>query len=56
MAALPAGSRGLPKPSVAICHQATTLGRAKLTKRIGALPAERLSDLESGIRATINLD
>jgi len=46
----------LPEPSVAICHQAATLGRAKPTKRIGALPAERLSDLESGIRAVMDLD
>ncbi|MDX2150994.1 MAG: type II toxin-antitoxin system PemK/MazF family toxin [Bryobacteraceae bacterium] len=54
--ALPAGSSGLPKPSVAICHQVTTLDRAKLTKRIGALPLELLIAVESGLRAAMDLE
>src|SRR5437867_13190948 len=31
------GAGGLPKASVAICHQVTTLDRPKLTQRIGLL-------------------
>ena len=34
------GSGGLRQESVALCHQVTTLDRAKLTKRVGALPSE----------------
>src|SRR5262249_35785396 len=30
---LPAGLGGLPRPSIALCHQVTTLDRAKLTER-----------------------
>jgi mRNA interferase MazF len=52
---LPAGA-GLSKGSVAVCHQVTTLDRAKLTKRIGALPVELLQELESGLRAAMDLD
>ena len=37
---LPGGSAGLPKASFAVCHQVTTLDRAKLTKKVGALPSE----------------
>jgi mRNA interferase MazF len=32
---LPQGAAGLSKDSVALCHQVTTLDRAKLTQRIG---------------------
>ncbi|MBN8734069.1 MAG: type II toxin-antitoxin system PemK/MazF family toxin [Acidobacteria bacterium] len=53
---LPAGSCGLPKPSLALCHQVTTLDRAKLTKRIGALPPPLFTDLENGLRAAMDLD
>jgi mRNA interferase MazF len=40
--ALPAGAAGLSKSSIAVCHQVTTLDRAKLTRRIGVLPVEYL--------------
>jgi mRNA interferase MazF len=53
---LPAVAGGLAKPSVAVCHQVTTLDRAKLTKRIGALPATHLREVEAGIRAAMDLD
>jgi mRNA interferase MazF len=53
---LPAGTAGLSKPSVAVCHQVTTLDRAKFTKRIGALPASFLSEVEEGLRAAMDLD
>jgi len=38
--------------SIAVCHQVTTLDRAKLTRRIGSLPR----DVEEGIRAAMDLD
>ena len=39
---LPGGTGGLRKTSLAVCHQVTTLDRAKLTKRFGPLPYESL--------------
>jgi mRNA-degrading endonuclease toxin of MazEF toxin-antitoxin module len=53
---LSAGVGGLSKPSVAVCQQVTTLDRAKLMKRIGALPAELLREVEAGLRAATDLD
>ena len=53
---IPAGSGGLPKTSFAVCHQVTTLDRAKLTRRIGALPAETLAEVELGLKAAMDLD
>jgi mRNA-degrading endonuclease toxin of MazEF toxin-antitoxin module len=41
---------------VALCHQVTTLERAKLTKRIGGPPVELLMEVESGLRAAMDLD
>jgi mRNA interferase MazF len=53
--ALPVGTAGLPAASAALCHQITTLDRAKLVERIGALPAEQLAGLEAGLRAALDL-
>lgn len=53
---LPAGAAGLTKASVAVCHQVTTLDRAKLTKRIGGLTVELLTEVEGGLRAAMDLD
>ena len=53
---LSGGTAGLPKASFAVCHQITTLDRAKLTKRIGSMPVESLREIEEGIRAAIDLD
>ena len=53
---IPAGLGGLARTSFAVCHQVTTLDRAKLTRRIGALPAEILEDLEDGLKAAMDLD
>ena len=50
------GATGLPKTSFAVCHQVTTLDRAKLTKRIGALPPAVLSEVEGGLKAAMDLD
>jgi len=52
----PAGAAGLPRPSVAVCHQVTTLDRAKLTKRIGVLPVDLLREVDSGLQAAMDLD
>ena len=53
---VPAGVAGLTKASVAICHQVTTLDRAKLTTRIGLLPAELLRDVEGALKGAFDLD
>jgi mRNA-degrading endonuclease toxin of MazEF toxin-antitoxin module len=53
---IPGGVAGLPKTGVAVCHQVTTLDRAKLNKRIGILSADLLSDVEGGLKAALDLD
>jgi mRNA interferase MazF len=47
---------GLPKRSFAVCHQVTTLDRAKLTKRAGSLPPDPLREVEEGLKAAMDLD
>lgn len=54
--AIPGAVAGLPKDSLAVCHQVTTLDRAKLTKRIGVLPSAILREVERGLTAAMNLD
>ncbi len=54
--AVPGGVAGLSKPSVAVCHQVTTLDRAKPTRKIGALSADLLGELERGLEAAMDLD
>src|SRR5216684_3733588 len=56
VAEIPDGAAGLPKTSFAVCHQVTTLDRAKLTKRIGSLPSEVLREVEGGLKAALDLD
>ena len=53
---IPGSAGGLPKASFAICHQVTTLDRAKLARRIGALPPEVLREVEGGLKAAMDLD
>jgi mRNA interferase MazF len=53
---MPGGATGLSKGGVAVCHQVTTLDRAKLTKRIGALPPDVLREMEGGLKAAMDLD
>ncbi|MFN7987722.1 MAG: type II toxin-antitoxin system PemK/MazF family toxin [Thermoanaerobaculia bacterium] len=52
---LPAGAGGLSKASVALCHQVTTLDRAKLTRRLGALAPGDLERLAVGLKAALDL-
>ncbi|MGA1997677.1 MAG: type II toxin-antitoxin system PemK/MazF family toxin [Bryobacteraceae bacterium] len=53
---IPGGAAGLPKTSFAVCHQVTTLDRAKLTRRLGSLPPEFLGVVEEGLRAALDLE
>lgn len=53
---LPSGAAGLPMTSFAVCHQVTTLDRAKLTKRVGTLPSDFLREVEGGLKAAMDLD
>lgn len=52
---IPDGAGGLRGDGVAVCHQLTTLDRAKLTRRLGALPPEVLASVEAGVRAALDL-
>ncbi|HEX2687671.1 MAG TPA: type II toxin-antitoxin system PemK/MazF family toxin [Kofleriaceae bacterium] len=49
------GAGGLRKGSVVVCHQVTTLDRAKLVTRWGALDANELAAVEDGLRAALDL-
>ena len=53
---LPKGAGGLVSESVALCHQVTTLGRSKLTKRLGLLPEAILTAVAEGLRIAQALD
>jgi mRNA-degrading endonuclease toxin of MazEF toxin-antitoxin module len=53
---LAAGAAGLRTHSVALCHQVTTLDRAKLTERLGVLPQAVMGEVEAGLRAALDLD
>jgi mRNA interferase MazF len=52
---LKTGAGGLRRSSVALCHQITTLDRAKLTKQWGTLNASDLRAIEEGIRAALDM-
>ena len=47
---LPAGSGGIPKESVALCHQVTTLDRGKLTSQLGDLSQSLLHDVGEALK------
>ena len=53
---LSGGTAGLPKTSFAVCHQVTTLDRAKLTKRLGSLALDPLRGVQEGLKAAMDLD
>ncbi len=53
--ALPQGAGGLKQASVALCHQVTTLDRAKLLQRLGELTPGLLQQVESGLKAALDL-
>lgn len=49
------GRGGLPRPSVAVCHQVTTLDRAKLELRLGALTKTEMLLVEDGLTAALDI-
>lgn len=53
--ALSLGAGGLKSPSVALCHQVTTLDRSKLAEPIGRLPREEMARVEFGLKAALDL-
>ena len=53
--ALPKGAGGLTQNSVALCHQVTTLDRAKLKKKLGSLTSNELTRVEVGLKASLDL-
>lgn len=53
--ALPKGAGGLKADSIALCHQVTTLDRAKLTQRLGALPEQLLVAVGEGLKIAQDL-
>ncbi len=52
---LPQGAGGLRRESVALCHQVTTLDRAKLSQHIGELSPDQLRQIEAGLKAALDL-
>ena len=53
---LGAESAGLSRRSFAICHQVTTLDRAKLLRRIGTVAPHVLDEIQDGLKAAMDLD
>lgn len=52
---LPASTGGLPRESVALCHQVTTLDRGKLATLIGNLTTTDLFAVENGLRIALGM-
>jgi mRNA interferase MazF len=46
---VPKRAGGLPADSIALCHQVTTLDRARLRERVGALSPESMRAVEHGL-------
>jgi mRNA interferase MazF len=53
---LPVESGGLPRRSVALCHQVTTLDREKLRQPVGRLSPAFLAQVSAGLRAALDLE
>lgn len=53
---LPAGIAALPKASIVVCHQVTTLDRGKLGKMIGTLSSGLIKDVDEGLKAAMDLE
>jgi mRNA interferase MazF len=54
--AIPRGTGALPAASVAVCHQVTTLDRAKLVQRIGTLPNDYMRAIGRGLATALQLE
>ena len=46
---------GLAEPSVAVCHQVTTLDRSRLSGAIGSLPSGAMVEIDAALRAALDL-
>ena len=46
---------GLAEPSVAVCHQVTTLDRSKLSEPLGSLPSGAMAEIDTALRAALDL-
>ena len=53
--ALAKGTAGLRQDSIALCHQVTTLDRAKLVAHLGVLPHAALQRVDEGLRTALAL-
>jgi mRNA-degrading endonuclease toxin of MazEF toxin-antitoxin module len=53
---IPTSIVGLAKTSMDLCHQATTVDRAQLTRRIGAQPPDLMEDVGNALKAALDLD
>ncbi len=53
--AMPEGRAGLAGNSIALCHQITTIDRAKLAERIGALADDVLLKVEKALLAAVDI-
>ncbi len=51
---IPKGNGNLSKDSIAVCHQVTTLDRAKFENYIGTLPEEILKQIEEGLKSAMD--
>lgn len=49
------GEGGNSQDSVALCHQVTTLDRSKLKQRLGKLSAEKMLEIEQGLKAAMDM-
>jgi len=52
---IPAGEGGLPRDSVALCHQIQVRGKTRLHSRLGELPAERFAEVCDCLLDTLGL-
>ena len=52
---IPKGVAGLRQGSVALCHQVTTLDRAKLVTHVGELPTAIRERVDDALRAALAL-
>lgn len=52
---LAAGSGGLTQDSYALCHQITTVDRAKFASRLGVLSADELLAAEKGVLVALDM-
>jgi len=53
---IPSGAAGLTRAGIAVCHQVTTLDRAKLSRHTGSLSPQELKSVEQGLKAALDLE